>query len=239
MAMFPEELPRRVIRMVSFVGDRVLDPFLGSGTTMLAAVKLERNSVGYEINSDFLPVIRERFGSGQDARLRKATFEASTAETPPGDFEEEIAGLLYAFKDLVGLERQVDPGLGNFGSRTGGTRKPREVYHRVTEVVSPEIVVLDGDLTVRLRGVKAIPEVEEKAVEFLREKTRGARVYIRSDSTTHDPASLRSAYVYLSNRTFINAHLIKRGLADVDTSSDFKHKSRFLKLRKKHRSGPG
>lgn len=48
--MFPEELPKRLIKMFSFVGDNVLDPFAGSGTTNLAAKKLQRNSVGYEIN---------------------------------------------------------------------------------------------------------------------------------------------------------------------------------------------
>ena len=37
LAMFPEELPKRLIKMFSFVGDKVLDPFLGSGTTTLAA----------------------------------------------------------------------------------------------------------------------------------------------------------------------------------------------------------
>jgi len=49
VAMFPEELPKRLIRMYSFVGDTVLDPFLGSGTTILTAAKLGRNSLGYEI----------------------------------------------------------------------------------------------------------------------------------------------------------------------------------------------
>jgi site-specific DNA-methyltransferase (adenine-specific) len=57
LAMFPEELPRRLIRMFSFVGDTVLDPFLGSGTTSLAAKKLNRNSVGYEINKDYVSTI--------------------------------------------------------------------------------------------------------------------------------------------------------------------------------------
>lgn len=48
-AMFPEELPSRIIRMYSYVGDVVLDPFLGTGTTILAASKLARQSVGFEI----------------------------------------------------------------------------------------------------------------------------------------------------------------------------------------------
>ena len=60
LAMFPEELPKRLIKMFTFVGDTVLDPFLGSGTTMLAAKNLNRNSVGYEINGDFLPFIKEK-----------------------------------------------------------------------------------------------------------------------------------------------------------------------------------
>ena len=60
IAMFPEELPRRLIKMFSFVGDTVLDPFLGSGTTSLAAKNLDRNSVGYEINSEFLPYIKKK-----------------------------------------------------------------------------------------------------------------------------------------------------------------------------------
>lgn len=48
-APFPEELPRRIMRMFSFTGDRVLDPFLGSGTTTKVADEMDRSSVGYEI----------------------------------------------------------------------------------------------------------------------------------------------------------------------------------------------
>ena len=60
LAMFPEELPKRLIKMFSFVGDTVLDPFLGSGTTCLVAKNLNRNSIGYEINKDSLPAIKEK-----------------------------------------------------------------------------------------------------------------------------------------------------------------------------------
>ena len=49
--------------MFSFPGETVLDPFMGSGTTALAARNLGRNSVGYEINPDFIPLIKERIGT--------------------------------------------------------------------------------------------------------------------------------------------------------------------------------
>ena len=61
-AMFPEELPRRLIRMFTFMGDTVLDPFLGSGTTAKVALDLGRNAIGYELNADFVPVIRDKLG---------------------------------------------------------------------------------------------------------------------------------------------------------------------------------
>ncbi len=62
IAMFPEELPRRIIKMFSFVGETVLDPFLGSGTTIKVAKDLNRNSIGYEINKEYLSIIKEKIG---------------------------------------------------------------------------------------------------------------------------------------------------------------------------------
>ncbi len=58
VAMFPLELPRRLILMYSFWGETILDPFAGSGTTLDAAEETGRNGVGYEINPDFEPLIR-------------------------------------------------------------------------------------------------------------------------------------------------------------------------------------
>ena len=46
--------------MFAFSGDTVLDPFMGSGTTSLAAKNLERNSVGYEINPEFIEIARQK-----------------------------------------------------------------------------------------------------------------------------------------------------------------------------------
>jgi len=51
-APFPYELPFRLIKAYSFIGETVLDPFLGSGTTLVAARNMKRNGIGYEINPD-------------------------------------------------------------------------------------------------------------------------------------------------------------------------------------------
>jgi len=59
-APFPEELPRRLIKLYSFIGDIILDPFLGSGTTSLAAVKSLRHYVGYDLNQDYVDLADKR-----------------------------------------------------------------------------------------------------------------------------------------------------------------------------------
>jgi len=66
VAAFPIELARRLILLYSFVGDIVLDPFLGSGTTMLAAISHGRNCIGYEINSALQPIILKKVGGNID-----------------------------------------------------------------------------------------------------------------------------------------------------------------------------
>ena len=81
-AAFPLEIPRRLIMMYSFVGDTILDPFLGSGTTTKAALELDRNSVGIEINPDFFSLMRGKIGF-KETKLagNKATFEFLDTET--------------------------------------------------------------------------------------------------------------------------------------------------------------
>ena len=59
-APYPEELVERLIKYYSFVGDTVLDPFMGSGTTALVAYKLNRNSIGFEIHKEYIDLFEER-----------------------------------------------------------------------------------------------------------------------------------------------------------------------------------
>jgi DNA modification methylase len=59
-AMFPEELPKRCIKMLSWIGATVLDPFMGSGTTAVVCKKLKRNFVGFEIDKNYYDLANER-----------------------------------------------------------------------------------------------------------------------------------------------------------------------------------
>jgi len=64
-APFPVELPRRIIKLHSFWGDLVLDPFMGSGTTALAALELSRRVVGYELNESYSSLAEKKLGGIQ------------------------------------------------------------------------------------------------------------------------------------------------------------------------------
>jgi DNA modification methylase len=75
-APFPLELAERLIRMFSFVGDTVLDPFMGTGTTNVAAAKWGRNSIGVEIDPEYFDMACHRFARETHGLFGKATFQA-------------------------------------------------------------------------------------------------------------------------------------------------------------------
>lgn len=59
-APFPEELPYRLIQLYSFKGDIILDPFMGSGTTAVSALKTDRKFVGYDISKEYIDLAEKR-----------------------------------------------------------------------------------------------------------------------------------------------------------------------------------
>src|SRR3989338_1707294 len=73
-APFPVELPRRCIKLFSFVGDTILDPFLGSGSTLLACLRTERKGIGIEIDKKYCELAKNRlFTEGQINQLKLNT----------------------------------------------------------------------------------------------------------------------------------------------------------------------
>lgn len=74
-APYPEALANRLIRMFSFVGDTVLDPFSGTGTTTVAAIGCGRNSIGYEIDDHYVSLARRRISDKTIGLLSHAVLE--------------------------------------------------------------------------------------------------------------------------------------------------------------------
>jgi len=234
IAMFPEELPRRLIKMFSFVGDTVIDPFLGSGTTSLAAKNLNRNSVGYEMNPEFIPFIKRKLGAYQND-IFESEYIFSKQENIQKDFKNDVEKLPYIFKDFHSFDKKTDPKKLQFGSKIDKDSSiKREDYYSVKEIISPELVKLNNGLIVRLIGVKENQKVNGKAIEFLKLKTKGQKVFLKYDEKKHDDDNNLFVYLYLKNKTFINAHLIKNGLATVDTALNYKNKLKFIELEKEY-----
>jgi len=69
IAAFPDEIPYRLIKLFSYKGETVLDPFMGSGTTLKVALDLNRTAAGYDIDAELIETIKEKLGIGKQARL--------------------------------------------------------------------------------------------------------------------------------------------------------------------------
>lgn len=111
--------------MFSFVNDNIFDPFLGSGTTTLAAINLDRNSFGYEINKEFLPIINEKIGVDKERLFREFEFEFIEGKQNNIDYKEEILKLPYIFKDPIKFNCKVDPKKLKFGSKIDSTKEAK------------------------------------------------------------------------------------------------------------------
>ena len=216
-AMFPDELPRRLMRMFTFVGDTVLDPFLGSGTSLKVALQLERNAIGYEINEAFLEVIMEKVGMQQDLLRLNEGVEIER--------QESVEGLHPEIDYVPGIQDaqpKMDP--KDFDSEA-------DALHRVAEIVSESTIRLNTGTEVRFLGVRV--QKKEEALSYLRGYVLGKNVILKFDGGKAPGEDTISAYVYLKNRIFVNRYLIKAGLASADPSVDHRLRAEFQELSRK------
>jgi DNA modification methylase len=89
-AAFPFEIPYRLINMYSVYGDTVLDPFWGTGTTTIAALTAARNSIGYELDDEFVKVFRDRLD--EIPALSRTVLEQRLADHRAFVDEKQAAG---------------------------------------------------------------------------------------------------------------------------------------------------
>ena len=225
IAMFPEELPKRLIKMFSFFGETIFDPFLGSGTTTLAAKNLGRNSIGYEINKEFEYIIKEKLNINQ-LSLDEDTIEfLEDKENNNYSFDK----LPYIFEDAHKLDKKIDIKKNKFGSKIDNSKEKREDLFSVKEVISPNKILLNNGMEIKLLGIKEKDNFKPQAINYLKEKFNKRKIFLKYDLQKYDKNNNLMCYVYLDNKTFINNHLIRTGFVDVETNFDYSCKEKFIK----------
>ena len=224
IAMFPEELPSRLIKMFSFVNETVFDPFAGSGTTLLAAKNLGRNSIGYEINKDFIPIIKNKLNVEQNDLNNKFIFDI---DNDSENFEKDLP---YIFQDPHKMDKKIDIKKIQFGSKIDNKKIEEEKFFQVKNIISPNKIEIDNNIVIKLIGIKPIKKFEKEAIEFLEDKLKKRKIFLKYDSLKYDDDNNMLCYIYLKNKTFINRHLIKTGYVDVERESDYIYKKSFLSL---------
>lgn len=225
IAVFPEELPHRLIKMFSFAGETVFDPFMGSGTTALAARNLQRNSIGYEINPDFKQYYKQKVVSSLSFGEVDYSFEEDDTSF---DLDDKMRSLPYMFCDPHKMNSKIDIKKLQFGSKIDKNSKEREEYFLVKEIISPNLIQLNTGLVVRLIGITPDTKVSDQAIDYIKGKTKGRKVFMRFDDVKYDDNNHLLCYLYLDNKTFINAHLLKNKLAMVDANMNYKYKLKFM-----------
>jgi len=212
-AMFPEELPYRLIKMFSFTGETILDPFLGSGTTLKVALDLGRNGIGYEINPKFIDIIEKKLGIKNTNFLHQIEIIKKEDKINP-----VTTDYIPRIKDASPI---VDPKLIDFD---------KEKYYNVSEIISADTVKLDSGLKVKFLGVKIKKDKEKETLDYLKNYILNKEVFLRFDSKSQVNNNTTEAYIFLKNKIFVNAYLVKSGLASADREISHRFKEKFEML---------
>ena len=196
-APFPDEIPRRLIRMFSFPGDLVLDPFLGTGTTARVALELARNAVGYEISPEFARVAEEQV-RGPASRVEVRTRDGAAGARGGGQPAREAAP---GASNGAWAPRVPDLAM----AADARASRPQRRLHTVTAVQEDCSLVLDDGTRVLFDGL-TIQNVAE-ALSYLRQRVLKKKVSLDAVEAAGDGAV--RARVALKNRISINSQLVK------------------------------
>ena len=212
-AMFPDELPRRLIRMFTFIEDTILDPFLGSGTTVKVALELQRNAIGYEINEEFLEIIKEKLN------IKESLFKLNNVQIIKGKEKITTLPLIDYIPRIQDAKPQIDPKKFNFkGDR----------LYKVIQIVDENTIKLNTGLNVKFLGVKI--DKKDETIRYLKDYILGKNIFLKFQNDKVVNENTVMAYVYLKNKIFINSYLIKSGLGSPDFSINHKLRDKFIKL---------
>lgn len=212
-SQFPEELLRRLIRMFSFVGETVLDPFQGSGTTAKVATALGRSAVSYEINPGFIPLPREKPSVGEVVLLF-ADSVVTVSKRIDADVLIADSPLLYR-PNMLDVEPVRD---------VKQLRTDADATCKISDVIDETTLRLDTGLSVSLLGVKVLPENAQKVREYFKRFLISKQVLLKIE----DASLPMPVYLQLANKLFVNRKMIETGLGVAEREIPHRLQAKFI-----------
>jgi endonuclease YncB( thermonuclease family) len=111
------------------------------------------------------------------------------------------------------------------------------VLYKVVDIVDENTLKLDTGLFVKLLGIDIIDK--ERAINYFREYLLKKEIMLKMESNSVLDENTIQAYVYLKNRIFVNAYLIKSGIARADRKKEYRLKRKFIQLEEEYKNGKG
>jgi endonuclease YncB( thermonuclease family) len=115
----------------------------------------------------------------------------------------------------------VDPKRLKFGG---------EVTYKVAAIVDERTLQMDNGLVIQLLGISVPPERRRQAITYLQRFVLGKRVLLRFDRPPEQNGAPVPAYLYLTNRLFVNRKMIEMGLVNADRTVWHRYRERFLQV---------
>jgi DNA modification methylase len=136
-AAFPLEVPLRLIRMFSVRGDRVLDPFAGTGTTALAAMHAARNSVGYDLDGDLFAALDDRLDDLPARSERRVVDRLDRHRAAMADRDGGYEAEHFDFRVVTKRERRIRPyAVDSVTERSSETGRRYVLDHRPADEIN-------------------------------------------------------------------------------------------------------
>jgi modification methylase len=168
-APFPVELPRRLIELYTFAGEVILDPFMGSGQTALAALQSGRHYVGYEIDPDYVALADARIRECMEVNMTELSVDQVIANLPPvvrAAIEAHDAAAFQCALDELPAEQvqrivQQLEAVGIVGPGLASEVEFQDMLQEFDLLIRAIVAVAHGDESQRSQVVEVLPRLDE------------------------------------------------------------------------------
>lgn len=181
---------------------------------MKVAIDLGRQGVGYEINESFVNLIEEKLGVKNKLPIFSDNIEIINRDIKVINLLTIDYNPIIQDANPIIQYREEDYKKGNLS--------------KVIEIVNKDTIRIDNGNLIKFLGINV--NRSQETIAYLNKQLLGKKVILKDQTGFQNDNNITLAYIYLKNKIFINAYLIKSGLANADISINHRFANKFIKL---------